>query len=48
MTPFGRSGIAPFVAIGTGADADCLTILKGKRRSKNEPFSFFFHPFSSP
>jgi hypothetical protein len=48
MTPFGRSGISPFMAIGTGADADCPTILKDKRRSKNEPFSFSFHPFSSP
>jgi len=43
MTPFGQSGIAPFV--GTGADAEYPTIRQTQMKAKvkeQSPFSFFF------
>jgi hypothetical protein len=52
MTPFGRSGIAPFVAVGTGADAATPIPDDAQRQAgvkdRQEPFSFFSSLFIPP
>ena len=49
MTPFGRSGIAPFVAVGIKADGDHPDAPQRQRRSKNRALVLlFFIPFHPP